>query len=61
LLEVLLLLRASMAARARLHVAEAESGLRAPRFVSRTWTVVLGLLVALLGFGLLAAFLVRVG
>jgi hypothetical protein len=61
LLEVLLLLRASRSARARVHDPEDAATRAAPRFLGRAWTVGLALLVAMLGFALLAAFLVRVG
>ncbi|HEY8086878.1 MAG TPA: hypothetical protein VIF09_03515 [Polyangiaceae bacterium] len=60
-LEVLLLLRASVAARAKLRAQEAAVDAGPVRFVGRPWSVGVGLLVALLGFALLAAFLGRVG
>ena len=40
---------------------EASDGERTGRLVGRAWTVGVGLLVAMLGFALLAAFLARVG
>jgi hypothetical protein len=64
-LEVLLLLRASAASRARLQraaeSADAGEAEFAPRLVGRMWAVGIAVLVAILGFVLLAAFLVRVG
>jgi hypothetical protein len=65
-LEALLLLRAATRARARLRAvaqsgeAMAEHDAAPPRLVGRAWTVAVALLVALLGFALLAAFLLRV-
>lgn len=66
LLEAVLLLRTATQARARLravveaHEAMAEGNAAPPRLVGRACTVVIALLVALLGFALLAAFLLRV-
>jgi hypothetical protein len=60
-LETLLILRAAVRARTRLRAAAGEvEGLR-PALAGRAWALALALLVALLGFALLAAFLVRVG
>ena len=66
LLEAVLLLRAAALARARLrtlaeaHEAVVEANAAPPRLAGRAWTVAIALLVALLGFALLAAFLLRV-
>jgi hypothetical protein len=60
-LEAVLLLRAAAASRARLKAATSEEGAEPGRLVGRAWTVAIGLLVALMGFALLAAFLARVG
>jgi hypothetical protein len=60
-LEAVLLLRASAASRARLRAATSDEGPGAGRLVGRAWTVVIGLLVALMGFALLAAFVARAG
>jgi hypothetical protein len=62
LLETLLLLRSAAAARARLRdVAFGDEGAGAlPAIVGRRWTIGIALLVAALGFLLLAAFLGRV-
>ncbi|MGD0525613.1 MAG: hypothetical protein ABSE49_10735 [Polyangiaceae bacterium] len=60
-LEVLLLLKASATSRARLRAAEAAGGAAVGRLVGRGWSVGLAVLVAMLGFALLAAFLARVG
>ena len=60
-LEVLLLLRTSVAARAKLRAHEDAADAGPVRFVGRAWSVGVGLLVALLGFALLAAFVGRVG
>jgi hypothetical protein len=60
-LEVLLLLRTSVAARVKLRAQEDAADAGPVRFVGRAWSVGVGLLVALLGFALLAAFLGRVG
>jgi hypothetical protein len=63
LLETLLLLRVAAAARARLRQAasgEDEPSPNATALVGRPWTVGIALLVAMLGFLLLAAFLSRV-
>jgi hypothetical protein len=61
LLEALLLLKASASSRARLRVAEKEGGEGSGRLVGRAWTVGIALLVAMMGFALMAAFLARVG
>lgn len=61
LLEALLLLRAAMAARARVHVPDEASSQSQSRVLGRAGAVALALLVGLLGFALLGAFLVRVG
>jgi hypothetical protein len=58
-LELILVLRAVASARARLRVAEASGDAGGARLVGRAWTVTVGVLVALLGFALLAAMLVR--
>jgi hypothetical protein len=59
-LETVLLLRAAAAARARLRAA-AEEGAESPRaFVGPAWTVTIGVLVAVLGLVLLAAYVMRV-
>jgi hypothetical protein len=59
-LEVVLLLRAFAVSRARLE--RAAQGEELPRrLVGRVWTVGIAVLVAVMGFVLLAAFLVRVG
>jgi hypothetical protein len=58
LLEAALLLRAAVRSRARLRAASSEEGGAVP--VARAWSVGVGVLVALLGFALLAAFLARV-
>jgi hypothetical protein len=61
ILEALLLLKASASSRARLRVAEKEGGEGSGRLVGRGWTVGIALLVAMMGFALMAAFLARVG
>jgi hypothetical protein len=59
ILEALLLVRAAMRARARLRVLEnAEEGAEA-NFVTRGWVAVMVVLVAMLGFAMLAAFVAR--
>jgi hypothetical protein len=61
LLEAILLLRAAAASRSALHTtADAEATL-APRRAAPVATVAVALLVALLGFALLAAFVARTG
>jgi hypothetical protein len=59
LLETVLLLRAAASSRARLRAAAQEEGAPQAQLVGRAGTVALALLVALLGFALLAAFLAR--
>jgi hypothetical protein len=59
LIEVLLLLRAAVASRVKLQAAEDAANVGSTRYVGRAWTVALGLLVAMLGFALLAEFLAR--
>jgi hypothetical protein len=61
LLEAMLLLRAAAASRARLREATVEAGEGANRMAGRASAVGVALLVALMGFALLAAFLARVG
>lgn len=61
LLEALLLLRAARHARTRLREADDEAVATPVDRLSRVLTVGLAVLVALMGFALLAAFLVRVG
>ena len=67
LLEGLLLLKASRSARASLRDAldgegEGSEGAGGPgRGVGRAWTVAIALLVAMMGFALMAAFLARAG
>jgi hypothetical protein len=61
ILEALLLLKASATSRARLRAAEKEGGAGSGRLVGRGWTVGIALLVAMMGFALMAAFLARVG
>jgi hypothetical protein len=61
ILEVLLLLRIVAAARARLRAASAETDAGIALRPSRVWGIVVSLLVAMLGFALLGAFLVRLG
>jgi hypothetical protein len=61
LLETVLLLRAAASSRARLRAAVSEEGAPPGRLVGRAGTIALALLVALMGFALLAAFLARVG
>ena len=58
LLELMLLLRAAAASRQRLRAEVDPDG--APSALARAWSVGAALLVALLGFALLAAFLTRV-
>jgi hypothetical protein len=60
-LEVLLLLRAVTTSRARLRAASAESDAGNALRTGRVWGIVVSLLVAMLGFALLGAFLVRLG
>jgi hypothetical protein len=60
LLETVLLLRAAAISRARLRAAASEEGAPPGRLVGRAGAVALALLVALMGFALLAAFLARV-
>lgn len=63
-LEALLLLRAARSSRAVLQQAADEAGEELtpyPSAASRAWTVGISVLVALMGFALLAAFLVRLG
>jgi hypothetical protein len=60
-LEVLLLLRTATASRARLRAASAESDAGDALRTGRVWGIVVSLLVAMLGFALLGAFLVRLG
>jgi len=60
-LEVLLLLRAVTKSRALLRAASAESDAGDALRTGRVWGVVVSLLVAMLGFALLGAFLVRLG
>jgi hypothetical protein len=58
-LEALLIARAAVRARARLQVAaDAEEGVTAP-IVEEKSVALLGVLLALLGFALLAAFVAR--
>jgi hypothetical protein len=61
LLEAILLLRAAAASRARLREASVEPGEGGGRLTGRGSAVGVALLVALMGFALLAAFLARVG
>jgi hypothetical protein len=58
-LEVLLLLRAASATRARLRVTAEGAEEPLPLHAHPAWTVAIGVLVALLGFVLLAAFVAR--
>ncbi|MDP9034531.1 MAG: hypothetical protein M3O50_06965, partial [Myxococcota bacterium] len=62
-LETLLLLRAARRARSRLAdvLAGPGSGSEGVRWVGRAWTVGLAVLIAMLGFSLMAAFLAREG
>ena len=64
-LEAVLLVQTSAASRARLRAAEAEAAAEGVegqgRLVGRAWTVGIALLVAMMGFALMAAFLARVG
>lgn len=64
-LEGLLLLKAAAASRARLRAAADAEGDddegKSRRLVGRGWTVGIALLVAMMGFALMAAFLARVG
>jgi hypothetical protein len=61
LLEGLLLLRIAVASRATLREASDEAGEAPARLQSRAWVVGISVLVALMGFALLAAFLARLG
>ncbi|HEY3816749.1 MAG TPA: hypothetical protein VGL81_06240 [Polyangiaceae bacterium] len=61
ILEAVLLLKAAASSRARLKAAEQEGGAGAGRLVGRGWTVGIAVLVAMMGFALMAAFLARVG
>jgi hypothetical protein len=60
-LEVLLLLRAASAARARLRVPPEGADESLPLHAHPAWTVAIGVLVAVLGFLMLAAFVARTG
>ena len=61
ILEAVLLVKASASSRARLRAAEKEGGEGSGHLVGRGWTVGIALLVAMMGFALMAAFLARVG
>jgi hypothetical protein len=61
ILETILVLRAAAAARARLRAAVDEGVVPASPFTGHAWTAGIALLVAVLGFVLLAAFVVRLG
>ncbi|HEX8792871.1 MAG TPA: hypothetical protein VF765_18120 [Polyangiaceae bacterium] len=61
ILEVVLLLRIVAASRARLRAASREDDAREALRTARVWGIVVSLLVAMLGFALLGAFLVRLG
>jgi hypothetical protein len=61
LLETILVLRAAAAARARLRAAVTEGVATASAFTGHAWTAGIAVLVAVLGFVLLAAFVVRLG
>jgi hypothetical protein len=60
-LETVLLLRAAAMARATLHLAERSEEADGARLVGRGWDVAVGVLLTMLGFALLGAFLVRLG
>ncbi len=60
-LETLLLLRAAAVSRARLRAAEHTEEAGDARLVGRGWSVAIGLLLGVLGFALLGAFLARLG
>ncbi len=61
ILEVVLLLRLVAASRARLRAVSAERDAGNALRTGRVWGIVVALLVAMLGFALLGAFLVRLG
>jgi len=61
ILECLLLFRAVTSSRARLRAASAEGDAGNAFVAGRVWAVVISVLVAMLGFALLGAFLIRLG
>ena len=61
LLETVLLLRMAAIARAGLRAAERSEEAGGSRLVGRWWNVVAAILLAMMGFALLGAFLVRLG
>ena len=61
ILECLLLFRAVINSRARLRAASAENGDGEGLPTGRVWGIVVSVLVAMLGFALLGAFLIRLG
>ena len=61
LLEAVLLLRLAATARARMRAAEATEEGGNARLAVRVWGIVIAVLVGMLGFALLGAFLVRAG